>query len=915
MRVIMDNKPKVFQLLSKITDLLPLPIYWLDINTVFMGANNKFYETMGVNSDFAVGTTGYDVYPYEIAAHIVEHDKGVMSTGTPSVQEESTIDFKTGIKRYFLAYKNPIYEDQKVVGLVGSLIDITAKKEAEQLRIENEKHETEAKIQARFKKDVNQVVHDIRSPLASLEMLATYCADIPEKERESFRRISTTITDIANNFLNKYNAPSGKDAADIIDHDQARPVLIALLLEQLVSEKRFEYQSASVDFVLQIDLSDYFACLCVQPLSLKRALSNIINNGVEAFIGTHIRTKRINIELTAAEKVIYIQVTDNGKGIPEAIKNKILQGTAVTEGKSDGHGIGMGQVLEMVNRNSGELAIGTIMNGGGTSIRLTFKRSEPPNWLANEINLHTDSLLVVLDDDDSIHQAWDIRFSPLQKEHTSLEIHHFKQADQALQFIRKLTREERERLFLLSDYELLNQDYHGLDVIKTSQPCQSLLVTSHYNDVALQKAVIHLKLKMLPKELAPKVAIHFTQVTRKSTNNQNANKPKTLKSVDLVLVEDNPLFASQCIELLFAGKKVDHHTSPESLLNQLTQYAKETPFALDNHYDASTFDGLALAEHLHQQDYKRIYLLSGDTINPSSLPDYLVAFIKNKQGLDGLKATIFGEISNPLSQSEARIDPIGTTPAASLDQTGNSFLGGILGFVHRIVHDVRTPLMTLSIDSNDLKNVLPTLLATYSAQPQPTSDKGIHEKIEQLCQSQAKNADDTKGMQANILVLDGLNESLWRNFHNLLEQQLSPAGFTVCKIYHVVQYALSVCNIPLEERRKIQWKRKALFEFWGNEIASIELIKNLLLLSLDYIRDGRYQTLLITQIIGDTHHKLKLKQVCYSALEDQKDTSSIKNNVEEIIKKEWLDRLSIKLECQNTPSQDLEWILSFPSKQ
>lgn len=72
-------------------------------------------------------------------------------------------------------------EDGEVAGIIGIGIDITDRKRAEAERDAAWKAQLETNTQ--FAKIVNQVVHDIRSPLASLLIIIKSCKDLPEMER------------------------------------------------------------------------------------------------------------------------------------------------------------------------------------------------------------------------------------------------------------------------------------------------------------------------------------------------------------------------------------------------------------------------------------------------------------------------------------------------------------------------------------------------------------------------------------------------------------------------------------------------------------------------------------------------------------------------------------------------------------
>jgi len=87
----------------------------------------------------------------------------------------------------------------------------------------------------------------------------------------------------------------------------------------------------------------------------------------------------------------------------------------------------------------------------GTTIQLTFPRIDVASWIAPTIHLVPNSIIVILDDEESIHGAWDTRFASYLKMHSSLTTHHFKQGKEALDFFGRLNTTDKKRVVFSSD--------------------------------------------------------------------------------------------------------------------------------------------------------------------------------------------------------------------------------------------------------------------------------------------------------------------------------------------------------------------------------------------------------------------------------------------------------------------------------
>lgn len=607
---------KILEHFETVASCIPAPLYWLDRNSVVLGGNEAlFKQTGGLTRKAFIGKTAYDLYPNEMAQKIIEHNKKVINTGETSSQEEVIQDITTGKIKYFTAIKSPLRDDDgKIIGLVGTSIDITAEKEAEKLELEYEIQKKSVQEQEKFVKISNQVAHDIRSPLASLLMIVKSCKEIPEGDRIALREAAIGIGDIANNLLSKYQKKETE-----VDTEEKQSILVSVVLLQLLTEKKYQYQNLPVKFDYDFASDSYFSFIKLPVSAFKRMLSNLMNNAVDAF---EKKPGKINIKLAVNLEWVEIIIQDNGKGMPKEIVDKILQNIAVTAGKSDGHGIGLTQVRETLQNNQGEMTINSEV-GKGTEISITFPRIKTPHWIAEEIVLRKDDIIIILDDDSSIHGAWNTHFEPILKQAPALQIKHFTIGNEALNYINHLPEEEKNKIFLLTDYELLKQELNGLHVVAQSGVKRSILVTSHYAQLMIQNQAAKTGTKILPKQLASEIPIKITEII------EIEKSDSLLTSVDIILVDDDEKFVKNLITFAFAEKTVDKYYDPDHFLANVEKYPKNTKICLDNNFAAANMKGVDIAKILHEKGFTRLYILSGDVFDKNHLPEYIIAIRKD----------------------------------------------------------------------------------------------------------------------------------------------------------------------------------------------------------------------------------------------------------------------------------------------
>jgi PAS domain S-box-containing protein len=621
---IKQNNSKMLDALEIVAPILPTVVYWHDTQGAILGVNPHCLRSIGATTDI-IGKTPYDFYPKEIAEHILSHNELVMKTGEILSQDEPIEDVSTGEVKVFHSTKAPLYNDAgKVIGIIGSSIDVTAEKEAERLKIENEKQKTLLEKEEEFRKIANQVSHDIRSPLSSLLMILKSCTQIPEPQRIALREAATGARDIANHLLNQYKKHEVHD----LGINGNNFLLVSTALLEVLTAKKYQYEDLDVHFDCHFEDNTHFAFIQSEFSDFRRMISNLINNAVDAMADNK---GAVNLHLSADKEQIKISIQDAGKGMSPELIAKIMNKTAFTEGKKEGHGIGLTQVWDTINKSHGKMHIDSII-GKGTNLILTFPRADAPTWLAEEVILNPDDTVIILDDDASIHGAWQTRFENTLDKNSSINRKHFREGKDALEFIHSFPDTEKSKLFLLSDYELLKQELNGLHIIAKGGVSRSILVTSHYADPIIQEQAAKTGTKILPKELASEVPIHITETEKTEV------KESAVSRVEVVLVDDDEALSDNMVNYIFQDKVVDQYLKPEDLLNNIHRYSHDIKIYLDNNYDNSWLTGLNVAKELHEKGFKHLYLLSGNGFEREELPPYLTAILKTDiEGLEKSK--------------------------------------------------------------------------------------------------------------------------------------------------------------------------------------------------------------------------------------------------------------------------------------
>jgi signal transduction histidine kinase len=235
--------------------------------------------------------------------------------------------------------------------------------EKERKRREELKKAQEELIQANKYKVIGElaagIAHEIRNPLGSIQgSLEILRKDYqPEDAKYEFlnillkevKRLNKVITD----FLN-YAKP-------------ALPNLIDTNINQLISETVLflSPQAVKKGVSLKTELEKNLPRIKADPSQLKQAFINLILNSLES-----IEDKgEITISVYQDKNRLKLAFKDNGKGMSEETKNKIL--TPFFSTKEGGTGLGLGIVERIIQNHKGEIKVESTL-GKGTIFTLSF---------------------------------------------------------------------------------------------------------------------------------------------------------------------------------------------------------------------------------------------------------------------------------------------------------------------------------------------------------------------------------------------------------------------------------------------------------------------------------------------------------------------------------------------------------------
>jgi len=339
-----DYKKK-YELLKNLISVLPENIYWKDRSGKFIGCNNNLAKIHKFKSpDDIIDLDDYDMLRKEDADIIVQTDKSIMDSGKGKILEEYGFN-KDGKPATYLTHKVPIKnENNKVIGMAGTSVDITKRIEDKKKIIELEK---EKAILA------NSIAHEVGNLLAGIKIYSQLLRNSVEKEKISKNEINKKIIQLDDCITNansvftslKMNMRQGQEEITTTQFELTK------ISEDIANVLNTYFNKNETLRLINVDYKTDFYYYGI-PSYTRNVLINLIKNSL--YFIKEKGTGNITIE---AKNGIYfneLSIIDTGCGIPKDIMKDLFKPFFTS--KLGGAGMGLSFCKMVMEGYGGKIA-------------------------------------------------------------------------------------------------------------------------------------------------------------------------------------------------------------------------------------------------------------------------------------------------------------------------------------------------------------------------------------------------------------------------------------------------------------------------------------------------------------------------------------------------------------------------------
>jgi PAS domain S-box-containing protein len=326
------------QVLKTVMESTPDLVSLQDRNLIYRAVNPAFRQYFAWNEPDLIGKSDADIFPPVQAAIIRREDQEILRTGVPLFKE--LLISKDNVKHWFHMVKVPVYDEDRIAGLLLTARDITEIKQYQEKLVQTVKMEQLGKL-------AGGVAHEINTPLGIiLGYTQMLLEDLPQDvESHEFLQIIEKQTKICRRVV-----------ADLLGfsrqmESRREEIDLHASIAEVVQLVRHPFKQNWID--IQTSLDPDLPTIIGDREKLKQVWINLLNNAFDA-IGQN-GTIWVMSRLCPRGSRVLVTVADTGVGIAPHDLKKIFDPFFTTKAPGAGTGLGLSVSFGIIQGHQGTI--------------------------------------------------------------------------------------------------------------------------------------------------------------------------------------------------------------------------------------------------------------------------------------------------------------------------------------------------------------------------------------------------------------------------------------------------------------------------------------------------------------------------------------------------------------------------------
>ncbi len=350
---------------------IPLPVFAKDRTGRYIVCNSAYKDFFGKSDEEILGLDAYAIHPPELAGFYSDKDEELLRTGTLQ-HYETKVRHRNGELRDGIVHKAVLRgEDGTVVGLVGTILDITERNRAEEENTRLQRQLLQAQKMEAIGTLAGGIAHDFNNILGAV-------IGYTEIIRDDSPPDSTLLHDLEQILL------AANRAKDLVSQilafsRQSEMTRVPLQPAQMIRETvKLLRASLPATITIVADINTATLPVLADPIQFHQLLMNLGSNAGHAMED---KGGTLTIALEAVhdpslpqgghDHAVRLTVSDTGSGISEDIRDRIFDPYFTTKGPGKGTGMGLAIVHGIVTAWGGSIVCES-RPGKGTTFTITL---------------------------------------------------------------------------------------------------------------------------------------------------------------------------------------------------------------------------------------------------------------------------------------------------------------------------------------------------------------------------------------------------------------------------------------------------------------------------------------------------------------------------------------------------------------
>ncbi|MBO9702975.1 MAG: PAS domain-containing sensor histidine kinase [Sporocytophaga sp.] len=357
------KKSKKFS--ESVLETIDNPLIVLDSNLEILMANNSFHKVFNPHQEEIIKKSFFEIKYFKLnVKKLRELLEKILPESTLIKNYEIEFSLPDGQKFFHLNAQQVTEEGRKVQEILIAFQDVTDERIMKENL--NNKNEELNKVNKDLDTFVYTASHDLKAPINNIEGLITVMENNPDFSEGTYEVIQLMRESI-DKFKSNINDLSTIAKIEKEGNGKTAPVKLEELFEEVIYNLKEEIKKTEA--IISSDFSQT-PTLKFSRKNLRSIFHNLLSNAIK--FKSPNRKPEISVITEKVNSYILLKVKDNGIGIKEEDKGRVLALYQRLNPDIEGSGVGMNIVKKIIDNNGGEIEIDSEV-GKGSIFKIYIK--------------------------------------------------------------------------------------------------------------------------------------------------------------------------------------------------------------------------------------------------------------------------------------------------------------------------------------------------------------------------------------------------------------------------------------------------------------------------------------------------------------------------------------------------------------